>query len=198
MFKEQFVNRPLEKIRRDGLPGNQIHKISSLNEALSLRPFSENRGGIHTICDLDGVVLHPLNPKSQQLLALARLARQSSHLTLWSARFPLPRVLSFLDKKAISPLPFFSEKSILNLSTFFQKVAPHTSIDFMMSLEKSRLFVERVKFKLDNRETQLAIIGSSLFDRRIISTLVDQVCQQMGHEYLIDQLWYFDTQQRLL
>ena len=194
MIKELLVNRYLDRLRNKTGNNENIYLVRNLADVLSLPPFTDQKK-IHTFCDLDGVVLLSSLKEGanfSSLLALGRIARRSSGLTLWSLR---PQVSdnflpAIFDHRSISLLPVISRGSALRLETFFARVAPKTRVDFSFGLSKLTKdgMLPKVNNVLNSSDKEVALIGSSVFDRFEVNRLLEKLPNSKK-----SRLWYFDT-----
>lgn len=188
------MDRHLDSLRVRAGRKESVCLIENLRDVLDLPPFTCGRP-IHTFCDLDGVVLSFSGKEGTNFpsfLALARIAKASQALTLWSLRFQVgdnffPGVF---DQKSISHLPVISNRSLARLSRFFSRVAPQTQINFSFGLEKliGSGLLPQVNQVLNDSYQEIALIGSSVFDRLEMGKLLGKLPEEER-----GRLWYFDT-----
>ncbi len=194
MIKEVLIDRHLDRLRHQAVKPENICPVKKLKDVLIFPPFIGSQS-VYTFCDLDGVALSFSLRKGahfDSLLALARIAKASQELTLWSLR---PQVAdNFLsgifERKSISCLPIISKRSIDRLGEFFDRVAPETKINFSFGLDKlaKEGLVPQVGQLLNYSDKEIVLIGSSLFDRLEMEKLFAQSPQKRQN-----RLWYFDT-----
>ncbi|KUK82755.1 MAG: hypothetical protein XD98_0513, partial [Microgenomates bacterium 39_6] len=171
-----------------------IYLVEKLADILSLPPFTTNQP-IHTFCDLDGVALSFSSKEGvnfPSLLALARIAKASQELTLWSLRLKVGDnfLPALFDQKSLSYFPVINDRSLTRLRSFFSKVAPETETYFdfgLGKLAKEGLF-PKVDQVLTNPDQEAVLIGSSIFDRLEMGKLLGKLSKEKR-----GRLWYFDT-----
>ena len=204
-----------------GMPAEQID-IQDITEIMDHYPFNAKASEIgdrklHTFLDFDMVLSHPFQRTSRRdrilrVATLRRIAERSDALTFNTSRFnpseknPIWKygLKSVFDKKhtghkPISMFPFLSEPSQRRLATLVHAVNPVCDVDFQVGIEKMtkpEIFANRVHDLLVDG-TEVAIVGSSKFDRRGVG-MVRQLAQERGNEAHLANLHYFDTGHRYL
>lgn len=187
-----------------GVPANNIQLVNDVTEIPSLEPYANSNGRIDTISDLDNVWVgwknRSLREKTDTSQALISVIKNSSRFSLWSSRICAAETNSHLARQiedflrswagVMGAFPFFPQADKDWLNKRAANANPNCQLDYELGLGKltnqSETFDSRVAGSLEYGA--VVMIGSSTFDRRRVSNVLETVAQSGPNNF-----YYYDT-----
>ena len=184
-----------------------VEKIDLLSEVAKKEPFLSGEKVV-SVMDLDGVLCeygrkNNVDDNLSRLLALRRIIEGSDEFVFYSSRIKLDedsRIWKVLKpvfgETSVVKCPFIVKSSIDRLENFVKKANSDCEVKFKTGLRKMRsCFGDEDGFsdvveKTLRQDKKLVMVGSSIFDRQIIS----KTAKEMESKGLnSQQMYFFDT-----
>lgn len=179
----------------------QFHKekINSLLEITKFDPFLGNNS-IVSIVDLDGVLCeygrkNNSDDNTSRFLALKNIIQRSEEFIVYSSRIEInedsklwQNLKPIFGQTSIVRCPFMVESSKNRLEDFAKRANENCDFKYLVGLKKMRSCfkmdddLQDIAQKTLKQNKKLVMIGSSIFDRKIVNKNLN-----------LDNVFYFDT-----
>ena len=184
-----------------------VEKIDLLSEIIKKEPFLSGEKVV-SVVDLDGVLCeygrkNNADDNLSRLLGLRRIIEGSDEFVFYSSRIKLDedsRIWKVLKpvfgETSVVKCPFMIDSSMERLQNFANKANENCKFEFKVGFKKMRScfgdddnFSDLVEKTL-RQDKKLVMVGSSIFDRQIIS----KTAKEMDSKGLDSQkMYFFDT-----